>query len=463
MCISSCASELRTISQSGSGSFDNLVSDNSSITINSYSAISDNNNITSNISVITNNSNCISSSSSLKMSEIVSSKKESNNIRYPIMESDLQPIDQSTKHNNNGFMPISKDKLFYRNLLTNEEKQLYDLILYYAERYDTRPIFAPDLYEYNFGRMMSFLKYDNPQIYWLGDSWEWSEYNPNWKYGDNYPDKDHLFYINYKYSLNQVLEMQKEIDLETRKIMDGISPSDSQFDIEIYFHDYIVKNCVYDLSLEKSNNADIYGALIMKSPVCSGYSKAIQYLLNNAGIECIYVTGNITRDNKKIPHAWNIVNINGAYYQIDVTWDDPTPENGLIVHQYFNITTEMLKDRTFDDLLVYRNYSLPMCKDTADNYFVHKGLIFTEYDTTLANIILNYIIKESENKNEIIELKFTNIDAYNQGVDTLLNRYGLYEILQEAAKKCNNKFNIENSVYYEYKDLLIINIVIKYI
>ena len=39
----------------------------------------------------------------------------------------------------------------------------------------------------------------------------------------------------------------------------------------------------------------------------------------------------------KINHAWNMVKIDGEYYHVDVTWNDPVPDRqGRVLHTYFN-------------------------------------------------------------------------------------------------------------------------------
>ena len=57
--------------------------------------------------------------------------------------------------------------------------------------------------------------------------------------------------------------------------------------------------------------------------MCAGYAKAYQLILNRMGIECGYITGNAVNDMVSGPHAWNYVRLDGNYYQVDVTWDDP--------------------------------------------------------------------------------------------------------------------------------------------
>ena len=88
----------------------------------------------------------------------------------------------------------------------------------------------------------------------------------------------------------------------------------------LYLHDYIITHCQYDVSVfDDPDNAkyNAYNALVEHSAVCQGYSEAYQFLCNEAGIECYVVSSH------EINHAWNLVKLDGAYYFVDCTWDDP--------------------------------------------------------------------------------------------------------------------------------------------
>ena len=57
---------------------------------------------------------------------------------------------------------------------------------------------------------------------------------------------------------------------------------------------------------------------------CNGYALAFYLIIDECGILCDYVAG--------YNHAWNIVKLNGLWYNIDVTWDDT---NNKINYDYF--------------------------------------------------------------------------------------------------------------------------------
>ena len=89
-------------------------------------------------------------------------------------------------------------------------------------------------------------------------------------------------------------------------------------------HDYLVDNVEYDRSVSQPNIYDVYGALVNNVSVCEGYARAFKYIMDEMGIPCVLVIGEATNTQGQTEnHAWNYVNINGSWYAVDATWDDP--------------------------------------------------------------------------------------------------------------------------------------------
>ncbi len=61
-----------------------------------------------------------------------------------------------------------------------------------------------------------------------------------------------------------------------------------------------------------------YGAFVNHNVVCQGYALAFKVLMDRAGIPCCYVKSDAMN------HAWNMVQLDGNWYHVDVTWDDPS-------------------------------------------------------------------------------------------------------------------------------------------
>ena len=94
-------------------------------------------------------------------------------------------------------------------------------------------------------------------------------------------------------------------------------------------HDYLVDNVEHDTTISKPNIYNIYGTLVSGSSVCEGYAKSFKYLMDELGIPCVIVIGKGTNSSGQSEnHAWNYVQINGIWYAVDSTWDDPVVIGG---------------------------------------------------------------------------------------------------------------------------------------
>ena len=94
-------------------------------------------------------------------------------------------------------------------------------------------------------------------------------------------------------------------------------------------HDYLVDNIEYDTSLSKDNIYDLYGALVNRVAVCEGYARSFKYILDEMGVPCVLVIGTGTNSRGETErHAWNYVEIDGNWYAVDCTWDDPVVVGG---------------------------------------------------------------------------------------------------------------------------------------
>lgn len=111
----------------------------------------------------------------------------------------------------------------------------------------------------------------------------------------------------------------------------NIKSSMSQLEKVVVIHDYLTYNVDYDYDNYLTGNIpgssySALGALKTGKAVCSGYAYAFYELAKAAGLEVKYISG--TADNGSgngyQGHAWNQVKIDGVWYNVDTTWDDPT-------------------------------------------------------------------------------------------------------------------------------------------
>ena len=124
----------------------------------------------------------------------------------------------------------------------------------------------------------------------------------------------------------------------------------SDYDKELAIHDWIIDWVSYDEeSISNApdaspdpNNNNPYGAIFSQVSICSGYTSTFQLFMDMLGIECITVNGIYTATGGE--HAWNMVRIDGNWYCVDVTWNDPITSNPTraIQHRFFNVTTAFM-------------------------------------------------------------------------------------------------------------------------
>lgn len=156
----------------------------------------------------------------------------------------------------------------------------------------------------------------------------------------------------------------------------------SDYEKELFYHDYITDLAEYDEAAVNSdvrNDAhSVYGLMVDHKCVCEGYARTMGLLLSISGIDNYYVSGTTTDSSSAGAggHAWNIVSIDGKWYQLDATWDDPTGEHLTeFYHTYFNVSDEMMrKSRIWDESLY------PACESMDANYFKVTGTYFDSYD-----------------------------------------------------------------------------------
>ncbi len=100
-----------------------------------------------------------------------------------------------------------------------------------------------------------------------------------------------------------------------KDFMASVAPQMKDLDKILFAHEYIVNRTNYQFD-DAGTCYYAGGPLGNGAGVCSGYTKALNLLLNEMGIETDYVS------SKSMNHAWTYVKVDGAWYHIDSTWDD---------------------------------------------------------------------------------------------------------------------------------------------
>lgn len=150
-----------------------------------------------------------------------------------------------------------------------------------------------------------------------------------------------IFYgVSYLSSLEQEEKVDEEVS-NLLKSLDLSNKTDYQKVKAIY--DYICSNVTYDHDNLNDKSYSLkytaYAALINKTAVCQGYASLFYRLALDAGVDTRVISGEAGG-----PHAWNIVKLNGKYYNLDSTWDA-----GRSTYAYFLKNTNDFDDHVRDN------------------------------------------------------------------------------------------------------------------
>ncbi len=241
------------------------------------------------------------------------------------------------------------------NQLNDAEKALYTKILEAATSLRTKVEVDDSVTDEMWVKVYGCMYMQEPQLFWLaskrvskGKLWYW-EVDPE-----------------------LIASMQKEIDSTVGKIL-AQAEGKSDYEKLKVFHDYIALN--NNFVKEEGFNQTIYGGFAGGEIQCEGYAKSMQYLCDLSGIESMVVVGtNESGDS----HAWNVVKVDGEWYNLDTTWDDPiltdvdttnvryryflVPDSWIHNKSHFNVNT-----KTSGTKVTY--FTPPACTAEKLNYF----------------------------------------------------------------------------------------------
>ena len=144
--------------------------------------------------------------------------------------------------------------------------------------------------------------------------------------------------INRAYTQDEINEINNKVDkILSENVNNNMPPKEKIRAI----HDYIIDHTEYDkLKYENKNNDTYksntaYGVLIEGYGTCNGYADAMEIFLDKMNI----INYKISNEE----HIWNLVYLDGKWYHLDLTWDDPISDININRDTYFLISTKTLE------------------------------------------------------------------------------------------------------------------------
>ncbi len=182
---------------------------------------------------------------------------------------------------------------------------------------------------------------DHPELFWLESAYR-GRFDRSGKCVE--------IILQFNALVDRLDAAKSEFQANAEEILMAADRMSTDYEVEVYIHNALLDRITYDLGA--SLNQSAYSALVNGRTVCAGYARAFQYLMTQMGIPCYYCTGYAGEN-----HAWNIVRLDGEYYNVDVTWDDTEPNN----YNFFNKTDA---DYSFTHMREDMSVRLPACNGT---------------------------------------------------------------------------------------------------
>lgn len=251
-------------------------------------------------------------------------------------------------------MPAQASSSTYRSQLSQSEREIYDAMSsYLSQGYDSFSweFSDPPVYSASgdinsslknlVGRAYEAFYRDYPEVFWIDKSG--FSFSPQYEVQE---DSVVITGFSMRVSFAASPSQSSALDQAAASILQGASGTDAEK--ARYFHDSILSRCSYKSGAASSYDpmsCEAYGALVEGSAICEGYAKALKLLCNRAGIPCEIVGGTVNGE----AHMWNYVQIDGAYYLVDATFDDSP---GVGTYDYFLKGSSSVWDHLEDSSLL---------------------------------------------------------------------------------------------------------------
>lgn len=286
-------------------------------------------------------------------------------------------------------------------------------------------------------------------------------------FGVVYQQEPELFWLSSKNKLGKLYfweidkdvidPLQKKIDSAVSDILAKAQGKSDYEKVEI-FHDSIVLNNDFMKAAEDDSDDywkryTIYGGFVDGMVQCEGYAKSMQYLCDLAGIESMVVVGTNSAGSS---HAWNVIKLDGKWYNVDCTWDDPilsTPVKNNLRHRYFAVPDEWIHNKSHFNVnkkttgteMVY--FAPPSCTSTDKNYFSANGRLFSDASSAEKSL-KEELKKAASNKTRVAEIRVSSKKVYDEVTKNLVDYSKWIKSENSSVKKVASNCD-ENTLVIE--------------
>ena len=342
-----------------------------------------------------------------------------------VAATDMEPVPQEVGQEQPP--QTTGEEIVYSEQLEDIEKEIYEKLLKAVQSGQvscTLENIDFDTYSQKVNRPVLALISDYPEYFWFNKGYEVEGKSGPAKNDDTMKITMKCFQF-WSDSYDQGKYMN-EVQQEAKRIADEANKQSDLFHKVKYVHDYLVTHVEYDTTAYEAYQSGtqapedeyifgVYGSLINKKAVCEGYAEAFHLVMKYMGIGCNIVTGSAGE-----PHEWNVLDLEGEKYFMDVTWDDLDYRDDQgnekypndADYDYFCITEqELVKTHIIDESV----FKVVDCTATKYNYYIYNKYLL---DTYSVDSVVDVMTKQKDNK--ILSVQFKSSGEMQKAVDDLI-------------------------------------------
>ena len=271
--------------------------------------------------------------------------------------------------------------------------------------------------DYNFSlktfqKILFAVEADYPELFWYTGNFSYVK-NKSGNVGSVYPkiEEDYIEVTARKTA-------QKSIDIGIVPYLEAIDKAKeeqaTEMELEMLIHDMIINHIDYAYVPGTKTPEDagyahsIVGVFDKTGVVCEGYAKAFQLLANYAGLASIYAVGYGNGGG----HAWNLICMEGEWYNLDITWDDAGTGKFYdgIKYGYYNCSTDNFGNHVYMSSVFPGMYQVPETNATKYNYYEYYDLAVSSEDVTsedaFKTFFENAVKRSREREDYLLQFSF---------------------------------------------------------
>ena len=214
---------------------------------------------------------------------------------------------------------------------------------------------------------------DHPEVFWLSNAWQT---------GSVYSVSGNTCTVTILVGIRQIRASAyptaasirtaiAERDAAVEEICRGFTWETTTYERIVHFNDVLTKSNQYNTSgnLNAIHHdcrecvSALAGRVGSMGPVCEGYARAFKVLCDASGIPCVLVDGiGKSTPSSSEGHMWNSVQVDGVWYGVDVTWNDPAASlatgavSGYESHDWLLVGSEsLINGRAYTESHLMRN------------------------------------------------------------------------------------------------------------